>query len=58
MAPKIPLGAIPKGRPHRERGRGSSGKVDKVREVAWVYRINTFMIADKGGGRGSQNPKN
>ena len=41
-------GAILKGRPNRE-GEGGSGKVDKVREVAWVYSIDTFLNADIGG---------
>ena len=38
-------GAILKGRPHRE-GEGGSGKVDEVKEVAWINSINTFLNAD------------
>ena len=51
------LGAIHKGRPHREGGEGGSPKADIVREVAWIYSYRSSQNADKGG-EGVQNPEN
>ena len=45
----FPIGAIHKGRPHREGG-GGSPKADIVREVAWIYSYRSSQNADKGGG--------
>ena len=37
---------------------GGSGNADEVREVAWIYSMNSLLKVDRGEGEGVQKPEN